>query len=155
MKRITVDASECSGCRHCEMVCSFHHEGVFSPSLSRVTVIKEDRYGMDYPVLCRQCEVCPPIASCPTGALSKTQQGTVALNEDACTGCGVCIEACTYEAMKPGESSEPLVCDLCGGSPVCVSRCPTGALRFEEAEEPTERPEEVFRELRERWGIVG
>jgi carbon-monoxide dehydrogenase iron sulfur subunit len=57
--------------------------------------------------------------------------------------------------MKPGESSEPLVCDLCGGSPVCVSRCPTGALRFEEAEEPTERPEEVFRELRERWGIVG
>jgi Fe-S-cluster-containing hydrogenase component 2 len=154
MKRLLVDSSECSGCRYCEMVCSFHHEGRFSPSLSRVTVVKEDRYGMDYPVFCRQCEDCPPIATCPTGALSKNEQGSVAVDTDACTGCGTCVEACKYGAVKLDGRSNPLICDLCGGSPVCVERCPTGALRFEESEEPSELPEEVFRGLMRRWGIA-
>jgi carbon-monoxide dehydrogenase iron sulfur subunit len=155
MKRLLVDSAECSGCRYCEMVCSFHHEGRFSPSLSRVTVIKEDKYGMDYPVFCRQCEDCPPIATCPTEALSKNWQGFIAVDTDACTGCGTCVEACKYGAVKLDGRSNPLICDLCGGSPVCVERCPTGALRFEESEEPSELPEEVFRELRGRWGIAG
>jgi Fe-S-cluster-containing dehydrogenase component len=109
---------------------------------------------MDYPIFCRQCEDCPPIATCPTGALSKNEQGSVAVDTDACTGCGTCVEACKYGAVKLDGRSNPLICDLCGGSPVCVERCPTGALRFEESEEPSELPEEVFRELMGRWGIA-
>ncbi len=155
MKRIVVDSSLCAGCRYCEMLCSFSHEGRFSPSLSRIAVIKEDRYGMDYPVFCRQCDDCPPLESCPTGALSKMGLGIVAVDGDACTGCGSCLDVCTFKAIQLDESSRPLICDLCGGKPACVERCPTEALRFEESEEITERPEDAFSELRRRWGIGG
>ena len=152
MKRLIVDAAVCAGCRICEMVCSFRHEERFSPSLSRVTVIKVDEFGMDYPVFCRQCGTCPPVDGCPTDALT-AENGMVVLDKEACTGCGICIEACTYGAIKMDESTKPLICDLCGGEPVCAERCPTEAITFEEAEAFSETPEDAFRELRERWGI--
>lgn len=153
MKRLLVDAEKCSGCRFCEMVCSFHHKKRFSPSLSRVTVIKEDKYGLDYPIFCHQCDPCPSITACPAGALTRTELGIVTVDEEACTGCGACVEACVFDAVKLDESSKPLICDLCGGEPVCAERCPTKALIFAESEEAVSRPEEAFGELLRRWGI--
>ena len=154
MRRILVDAERCAGCRLCEMVCSFHHEAKFSPGLSRVRVIKEDKHGFDYPVLCHQCDPCPSTAACPTGALTM-REGVVHLNEEACTGCGACVEACVFDAVKLDESLKPLICDLCGGEPACVERCPTDALAFAESGEGFDSPEEVRRELMRRWGIGG
>lgn len=153
MRRIIVDAERCAGCRYCEMLCSFHHERKFSPSLSRVTIIKEDKYGLDYPILCHQCNLCPSVDACPTGALTKIERGIIDLNEEACIGCGLCVEACTYNAVKLDESSKPLICDLCGGDPLCVDRCPTGALTLADTEEEGEHPEEAFKEILKRWGI--
>jgi Fe-S-cluster-containing hydrogenase component 2 len=155
LKRLVVKAEKCSGCRYCEMVCSFQHEKKFSPSMSKITVVKEDKFGMDYPLFCRQCDACPPIDSCPTQALRKNEDGKLALDKLLCIGCGACIASCKFEALKIGEDSTPVICDLCGGDPVCVKRCPTKALGFVEAEAEDRRHEEIFRELRERWGIIG
>jgi Fe-S-cluster-containing hydrogenase component 2 len=134
------------------MVCSYHHEGKFSPTLSRVSVIREDRFGMDYPVLCRQCEPCHAIDGCPPGALMQSGDGTVRVDHEACTGCGVCVGACPYDAIKL-DGSKALICDHCGGDPTCVRRCPTKALIYGESEFISEHPEEVFQDLRRRWGI--
>lgn len=153
MRRIRVEAEKCSGCRLCEMACSFSHEGRFSPSLSRVSVIKEDRYGLDYPVYCHQCEACPSIEACPTGALTRRELGVIHVDE-ACTGCGACVDACPYDAVKLN-GSRPLICDLCGGEPACVERCPTEALAFVDCEGEAECPEEIFQAMLRRWGIVG
>jgi len=153
LKRILVDAAQCAGCRVCELACSYSHEGLFSPSLSRIHVVKEDKYGLDYPVYCRQCDECPPADACPVGALSKGDHGATVLDAEACTGCGICADVCTFDAVKLDEASRPLICDLCGGDPVCVEKCPTNALTYEESGQVTDRPEGVFRELRERWGI--
>jgi carbon-monoxide dehydrogenase iron sulfur subunit len=155
LKRITVDAAQCSGCRYCEMVCSYHHEGKFIPTLSRVSVIRDDRYGMDYPVLCRQCEPCPAIDACPSTALVQAVDGIVRVDHEMCTGCGVCVGACSYGAIKLNGSSKALICDHCGGDPACVRRCPTKALIYGESEFISEHPEEVFQDLRRRWGIGG
>ena len=155
MRRIIVDAGRCAGCRYCEMVCSYAHEGRFSPSLSRVTVIKEDAQGMDYPVYCRQCEECPSITACPAEALHRTREGFIAVDADACIGCGSCATACKFDAVKMGSSSKPIICDLCGGAPRCVEKCPTQALSFEESGEFQETPVEAFARLREEWGIDG
>jgi carbon-monoxide dehydrogenase iron sulfur subunit len=155
MKRLIVDAAHCSGCRYCEMVCSYHHEGKFSPTLSRVSVIREDLYGMDYPVFCRQCEPCPAVEACPIGALVQTGDGVVLCDYEACTGCGVCADACPFDAIKMEGGSRPLICDLCAGEPVCAKRCPTKALIFRESEFRPEHPVEVFQELKRRWGVGG
>jgi len=155
LKRIRVDAEKCSGCRLCEMVCSFHHETRFSPRLSRITVIKEDKHGLDSPVLCHQCNPCHAIAACPESALTRTELGAIHVNKEACTGCSACVDACTFDAVKLDESQKLLLCDLCGGEPVCVERCPTRALSFTDSEKGFEQLEEVFSELLRRWGIAG
>lgn len=153
MRRLLVDATQCAGCRCCEMACSFRHEGVFSPSLSRVAVIKDDKHGIDYPVYCRQCEPCPPAEMCPTGALSKGDRGTVQLDENVCINCGVCVSACRFEAIKLDEASMPILCDLCGGDPACVLKCPTKAMTFQESDFFSEQPDEAYKKLRRRWGL--
>jgi carbon-monoxide dehydrogenase iron sulfur subunit len=154
LKRIHVDAERCSGCRFCEMICSFKHEGRFSPNLSRIRVVKEDKHGFDYPVFCHQCDSCPSVAACPVDALSRTEVGIIQLNKDACTGCGSCKDACTFEALELDESSRPLACDLCGGKPICVSRCPTNAISFVDSEAEFPRPELESRRLLRKWGII-
>ncbi len=153
MNRIVVDAAKCSGCRVCELVCSYHHEKRFSPSLSRIDVVKMDKYGLDYPVYCRQCSECPPADVCPVGALNKGDNGAIILDVEVCINCGVCAKICIYNAVKLDEASRQLICDLCWGDPVCVKKCPTDALTYEESIQVTDQPESVFKELRERWGI--
>lgn len=150
MKRIKVKAELCAGCRQCEMVCSFEHFNKFSPALARITVHKEDRYGLDYPVTCRQCADCPPIDACPEQALSR-KNGLTWCSWQDCTGCGLCEKVCTYGAIKVNDKA--LVCDMCGGDPKCVARCPTGALEYVETQPSTETPVEAFSRLKEEWGF--
>ncbi len=151
MKRIVIQAEKCAGCRQCEMVCSYHHTGEFSPTTARVTVYKDDRDGLDYPVMCHQCSQCPPMEVCPADAITKTKEGWTKADSSACIGCGACVEVCKYDAIKLSEKA--VICDLCGGDPECVSRCPTGALSYIEAPEPTETPESAFKRLREKWSL--
>jgi len=151
LKRILVEAEKCAGCRFCEMLCSFHHEKKFSTQSSRITVTKEDKYSFDYPILCHQCDPCPSIAACPTGALAKTEFGVVSLNREVCACCGLCVNACPYCAVKLDESLKPVICDLCGGTPICVEKCPTKALSLWDGE--AEKPEEAIRKVLRRWGI--
>lgn len=127
--RVSVDPSKCVGCNICELWCSYEHEGVFSRSLSRITVFTYETMGLDYPVVCQQCEPAPCVELCPTGALSKGSLGQVTLDKGKCIGCRVCSEVCPYGAanMRP-DGRFPMICDLCGGEPVCVARCPTNAL---------------------------
>jgi len=33
------EIEKCGGCRTCEMACSFHHKGVFSPSISSIKIL--------------------------------------------------------------------------------------------------------------------
>jgi len=154
MKRINIDVQKCSGCRYCEMVCSFHHERRFSTNLSRIRVAKEDKYGFDFPILCHQCDTCPSVNACPTRAMTRTESGIIQVREDLCTGCGACANSCTFKALKLDDSSQPLVCDLCSGEPACVKRCPTGALSFKDSETFFDQPEDALRRFLSRWMIV-
>lgn len=153
MKRLIVYAEECAGCRQCEMVCSFKHEQIFSPELSRVTVIKDDRNGLDYPMTCRNCSSCPPQENCPVGAINITSQGVVETDWSLCIGCGLCVDQCKYGAIKLNREQKPIICDHCGGDPECVKRCPTNAIRYEESPEFTETVVDAFNRMKEEWGF--
>ncbi|HEU97969.1 MAG TPA: 4Fe-4S dicluster domain-containing protein [Fervidicoccus fontis] len=127
---VGVDPTRCSGCRYCELWCSYRHEGFFSPYFSRIKVVKDEVLKIDFPLTCQQCEDAPCAKVCPTAAIYIDEDaGIVKLNEELCIGCGSCVSACPYGYLSLNPNSlKPLICDLCGGSPECIKRCPTGAL---------------------------
>ncbi len=54
------------------------------------------------------------------------------IDENLCTGCGVCASMCAYEAVRANGQSfavDPLRCEGCK---VCVAFCPAGAVVFPE-----------------------
>jgi anaerobic carbon-monoxide dehydrogenase iron sulfur subunit len=154
LKRISVEIEACAGCKTCELVCSYKHTGRFSPSLSRITVIKEDRLGLDYPVMCHQCNICTAQEACQTGAFTRNKENIVDIQENKCTNCRACEATCKYNAVKITDSLV-LVCDLCGGEPICVARCPTKALDYSEGVGEPKPHENIFAEQLNRWGVNG
>jgi Fe-S-cluster-containing hydrogenase component 2 len=126
---ILLDPAKCSGCRRCEVHCSFFHSGTVGPSASRIKVVKMEEQGLDVPVVCQACEerYC---TECPAEALRVGPLGQVHVDPELCTGCGTCESLCPVGAIERHEE-QPLVCDLCGGEPRCVAACSMGALAFE------------------------
>jgi len=59
MKYIEVISSaECTGCRSCEVACSFHHSGAFGLSNSSITVRRDDQSGEIALSLASDCDGC-------------------------------------------------------------------------------------------------
>lgn len=125
----------CSGCRLCEIACSFRHEGIFAPWLSRIKVVTI-RHLIDYPSTCKLCKNPPCKKACPVGAVSKSDvTGAQQIDAELCIGCGECVVACPFGAIFiPEEKCFPVVCDLCGGEPECVKVCPMQVLKFKNEE---------------------
>ncbi len=134
-RRIFVQKEKCNGCRICELRCSFEHETIYSPHLSRIHVIKDEVEGITIPKTCVICGKC--IDACPEKAISKSlSTGAIEIDEELCTGCKVCVDACPFEVMRfNSEKNLAYTCDLCNGSPQCVKYCPEEALHFMSAKE--------------------
>ncbi len=157
--RILVDATKCTGCKSCELICSLEHTGAFNPGKSRIRVIDFDYLGYSDPVLCVQCQAPACVAACPVEALTQTESGTISLDEMSCNGCQLCVEACPYQAVNFNASADlPLICDLCDGQTKCVTWCPTGALSLaqpasQEGDPPVSDPISRARPVLKRRGI--
>lgn len=137
MIRIVTDANLCSGCKICMLICSFVHEGEFNPSKARLFVeinrsisIETPTDKIDIPHLCDQCDPAPCAEICSSEAIVKNKlTGAFIVNNDDCTGCGLCIDECPYGMICMDESKQIAIkCDLCQGDPQCVSFCPRSAL---------------------------
>ena len=132
MKVIYVDPEKCTGCKVCEMVCSLYHENQINPSKARIYVMTNEQEGIDIPVICQQCEDPPCEKVCPTHAIYRDKTtGAKLINEKACIGCRMCINACPFGAPSVrGDTGEVIKCDLCMGEPQCVEFCEPKALQF-------------------------
>lgn len=128
--RITVHADKCTGCKVCELACYYSKSRKFNPHKSRIRIVKLDRVGVDYPILCKFCSNPACIAGCPEGALYQDQNNIIRVDEVKCKGCWeFCVNSCEFGAIFfDGERRLPLICDLCHGEPACVKWCPTLAL---------------------------
>ncbi|MGV8057740.1 MAG: ATP-binding protein [Smithellaceae bacterium] len=59
----------------------------------------------------------------------------ITINEEHCTGCGLCIPNCHEQAIKIINGKARLVADVfCDGLGACLGECPEGALTLEERE---------------------
>jgi len=107
--------------------------------------------------VCKHCTHAACLDVCPTGALIRTEHGTVLVQQDVCNGCGYCIPACPYGVIdqRPGDG-RAFKCTMChdrlgaGLMPACATACPTGSIQFGPLDELRERADERLRVLQQR-----
>lgn len=85
--------------------------------------------------ICRHCDDPDCLQACPSGALVRKRNGIVVMKDDDCSLCGLCADACPYNAIFYHQAANRyLKCDLCAGraeGPLCVAVCPVGAITLE------------------------
>jgi Fe-S-cluster-containing hydrogenase component 2 len=130
--QLYIDPAKCTGCRICEVFCSFKHEGAVQPSMSRITVVHGSEAGRFIPFTCVQCARPACAEVCPVYAITRdVESGVVAVHAEDCIGCRMCVQACPFGAMAfDRDRGIAYKCDLCGGDPECARMCPTGAIQF-------------------------
>jgi formate dehydrogenase iron-sulfur subunit len=92
--------------------------------------------------VCKHCTHAGCLDVCPTGALFRTEFGTVVVQEDICNGCGYCIPACPYGVIdQRKDDGRAWKCTLCydrigeGMTPACAKACPTQSIQYGELDE--------------------
>jgi Fe-S-cluster-containing dehydrogenase component len=85
--------------------------------------------------VCKHCTNAACLDVCPTGALMRTEFGTVVVQADVCNGCGYCVPACPFGVIERREGPADVrnvgvaqKCTLCydrlgeGMTPACARR---------------------------------
>src|SRR5690242_16776199 len=87
--------------------------------------------------VCKHCEHAGCLEACPTGALFRTEFGTVVVQQDICNGCGYCVPACPFGVVEVDlQEGRAQKCTLCydrlkgGLEPACAKSCPTNSIQF-------------------------
>ena len=86
----------------------------------------------------KRCLYCGPCKSCKACVVLELQPEIppIEVNQDICSGCGICVAVCSYDAAKLVKSSNGLVsviddlkCKRCG---VCSAACPIDAITIKQ-----------------------
>lgn len=144
-----IDVSRCIDCRACLVACSVenkvpnnhtriwvHDQGVQGefPNLTQVFV----------PYNCMHCDNPPCTDVCVSGATYKDKlSGLVLVDQEACIGCGFCVEACPYGVRYIDEARGVVdKCNACvqrlevGLPPACVATCLGKSRMFGDLNDP-------------------
>ena len=113
--------------------------------------------------VCKHCTHAGCLDVCPTGALFRTEFGTVVVQEDICNGCGTCVAGCPFgvierrndglvepktqrgappmpDTVKVPQDGIAQKCTLCydrmknDQTPACAQACPTTSIKYGERE---------------------
>jgi formate dehydrogenase iron-sulfur subunit len=176
------DTSVCIGCKACEVACkewnavpengldftaeSYDNTGQLDANTWRHVAFIEQKVQLDDAVeglrwlmssdVCKHCTHAACLDVCPTGALIRTEHGTVVVQEDVCNGCGYCVPACPFGVLDRREiehDGRVWKCTMCydrmgdGLTPACAQACPTESIQFGPLEELRERARDRVVEL--------
>lgn len=175
---MVIDLHLCVGCYACTLACKTENQtppGIwYAPVFEKEVGKYPNTKRLFLPALCNQCEDAPCLKACPTGAISRRDDGIVLVDEDICCGTQACVTACPYGAMhfyedKGGEYGEQLTpldsltrekytsgtaqkCTFCshrvdeGLEPACVEACPTNCRIFGDLDDPESAPSKLIRQ---------
>ncbi len=170
------DTSICIGCKACEVACKEWNEvpedgislsglsydntvGLGASTWRHVAFIEQPVSPGDAPSpgdtgmrwlmssdVCKHCTESACLDVCPTGALFRTEFGTVVVQDDVCNGCGYCVPACPFGVIaRREEDHQAHKCTLCYDrlgadlEPACAKACPTKSIQFGPLDELRER----------------
>ena len=126
-------AARCIGCGICGIVCSLYHEGdQINPKRSRIATLFIPERLEIIPMVCHFCKDAPCLTSCPVEAIYRDEEKHIMMvDEEKCTGCEACIEACPYGGIRIHPmTGRAMICDHCNGEFACVKYCPENILEF-------------------------
>ena len=148
------DMNRCYACQACSIACKDWND--IDPGAEKWMCVYEWESGT-FPTIrlnalafsCAHCENPACASACPEGAIYKEEKyGAVLVDQDKCTGCRNCAEACPYGAPKFA-SDDPHCkmskCTMCidrleeGLRPLCAASCPLRALDFGPIDELVEK----------------
>ncbi len=131
-----IDVARCIDCRACLVACSV--ENHVPVDHTRIWVHDQGVQGefpdltqMFIPYNCMHCDHPPCTEVCVSGATYKDKDsGLVLVDQEACIGCGYCVEACPY-GVRYIDQERGVVdkCNAClqrlerGLQPACVATC--------------------------------
>lgn len=152
------DQTRCNGCKACQIACKDKHDLPIGVNWRRVVEYAGGSARMDgntftmnvfsyyTSISCNHCENPICVRVCPTTAMHKREDGTIAVDQDKCVGCRYCEWACAYGAPQfNSETGHMTKCDMCtdyresGQDPACVSACPSRALGWGPIDELREK----------------
>lgn len=142
------DITACFACGTCTAGCPIHcvYREHDPRKIARMVNfgMKDRVLGSPYIWYCSECYLCEK--RCPQGvkfssildvlkgmALEEGYSPPVSIDTDFCSGCGICIGLCPYEAIEfkeeNGKKVARLVITSCRGCGVCAGACPSGAIK--------------------------
>jgi formate dehydrogenase iron-sulfur subunit len=111
--------------------------------------------------VCKHCERAGCLEACPTGAILRTEFGSVYIQPDVCNGCGYCVPACPFGVVdRQEQDGRAWKCTLCydrlreGEEPACAKACPTDSIQFGDLDDLRTHARERVQILKER-GVEG
>jgi formate dehydrogenase iron-sulfur subunit len=175
-KGFFTDTSVCIGCKACEVACktwndvpedgvsllatSYDNTGALgSDTWRHVAFIEQPRpEGFRWLMssdVCKHCTSAACLDVCPTGALVRTEFGTVVVQQDVCNGCGYCVPACPFGVIDQRQDDGRVwKCTLCydrlkvGATPACAQACPTESIQYGDVDELRARADRRLHALR-------
>lgn len=122
--------------------------------------------------VCKHCTHAGCLDVCPTGALFRTEFGTVVVQSDICNGCGTCVAGCPFGVIERRDDGTVAPkadrgrveqdvpnkgtankCTLCydrlvvGETPSCAKTCPTQSISFGDREQMVAQARERVQQL--------
>ncbi len=136
-----IDQSTCVACEACTLECKLIYNTTKGLFRTKIKTVETGEYPDVIKVFnkkaCMHCQDAQCVASCPTNACHKNDDGLTVIDDRTCINCNYCIANCPFQTIVYDRSRSIMEkCSLCdtriekGLDPFCSRVCTTKAIQY-------------------------